>query len=132
MINDQNGAGFAIATTLVLVIAYTGVRIFRKTRADKHVPPNRQPSQIAHIVEQKVSQDSGAGGAGLLLIIFSAISLYKYFTAETFNQQIVALLLWIGNGIFWGVFFVGMLISHARTSTIYRDLPPAEPQEPRF
>jgi hypothetical protein len=124
---------FLAAGIVVAVVIFIAVRVFRyifvnRTDGDGQLPA--VPIQIAHIVQQNVARDSS--GAGFPLLIFSAVSLFKYFTAETTDQQIVALLLWIGNSTFWGSIFIGAMISHSRTSIVYRDMPPAERQEPRM
>jgi len=121
-----------IVGILVAAGIFSIVRAFRfvarRNRADQELL-QAEPTQIAHIVQKNVARDSS--GAAFPLFIFSAVALYKYFTAETADQQIVALLLWIGNSTFWGAIFIGAMISHSRTSIVYRDLPSAERPEPR-
>jgi hypothetical protein len=123
---------FLAAGIVVAVVIFIIIRIFRfivrKTRDDGDML-HAVPVQIAHIVQQNVAKDSS--GAALPLLIFSVVSLFKYFTAETTDQQIVALLLWIGNSTFWGTILVGAMIAQSRMSIVYRDMPQAERQEPR-
>jgi hypothetical protein len=121
-------SGIAVAVVIFIV-----VRVFRSffaNRTDGDDQLRGAPVQIAHIVQKNVARDSS--GASFPLLIFSVVSLYKYFTAVTTDQEIVALLLWIGNSTFWGAIFIGAMISHSRTSIVYRDMPPAERQEPRM
>jgi hypothetical protein len=50
----------------------------------------------------------------------------SYYSAENASQQIVALLIWIGNGIFWGVLIIAGTISRTRTYIVYSDIPPPQ------
>ena len=120
----------AIALSVLVVLVVIAVLFLLERRSNKGRPKRLPPIEIARIVESGVVHNTGAGGIGLFLLIFSAISMLKYFAAETVNQQIVALLLWIGNGVFWGSFMVTAAISRGKISTVYRDQAPADRQEP--
>lgn len=119
--------GFAVLVAGALVAVIAGVRAMRRPeRADAAFGP----VEIAQIVDNGIVRQSAAGASGLILVIFSVISVIKYFAAQTTDQQIVALLLWIGNCVFWGTFMLGAMISSGRTSTVYREAAPAERREP--
>jgi hypothetical protein len=120
----------AIALGVLVVTVIIAVLLLLERRSNKGRPKRLPPIEIARIVESGVVHNTGAGGIGLFLLIFSAISVLKYFAAETVNQQIVALLLWIGNGVFWGSLMLVATISRGKTSTVYRDQAPAERQDP--
>jgi hypothetical protein len=124
----------AIALGVLIVVAIVAVlfaidRYSRKTRGVAEGYP-LPPVQIAKIIDPGTIGEARVGGIALL--IFTVICLFKYFSADTFNGQIVALLLWIGNGVFWGAFMIVAAVSSGRTSLVYRDQVPAERQEPRL
>lgn len=121
MTGDQSGGVISIIAWLAIIIIF-GVlfAVFRK-RSDDNVDPQ---IEIARIVEPNLVQRASVGFLGLILFAFTVVSFLKYFTADTVYQQMVALLLWIGNSIFWGVLLLANLISQGRTSTIYRDETP--------
>jgi hypothetical protein len=108
------------------ILAFAG-RVFSKPR----VLP-LPPVQIANIIEQAVESSGGVASAAVLLIIFSVVSAIDYFAATTVFEQIVALLIWIGNGIFWGVIMIVAALGRRRTYIVYRDAVPTERREPRF
>jgi hypothetical protein len=123
----------AIALGVLIVVAIVAVlfaidRYSKKTRGVEGYP--LPPVQIAKIIDPGTVGEARVGGIALL--IFSVICLFKYFSADTFNGQIVALLLWIGNGVFWGAFMIVAAVSGGRTSVVYRDQVPAGRQEPRL
>lgn len=82
--------------------------------------------EIARVVENSLPQRASVAVLGLLLLLLSALCLIKYFVARTSEEQIIALLLWIGNIMFWGVFLISNLISIGRTSVINRDATPVD------
>ena len=88
--------------------------------------------QIAHIVEQSVESSTEVGVAAMLLLVASAVSGLFYLNATTVLQEIEAVLIWSGNGIFWGVFMIVAALGRRRTYIVYRDVAPTERQEPRF
>jgi hypothetical protein len=135
MTDDQKTFLFAGLAILVVVgVAVTVVRKIRTPKLEKGETPTS--IEIARIVEQEMRQNGGAGTAGALLLIFTAMSLFKYFAADNVYQQMVALLLWIGNSVFWGVFLLARMIASGRISVVYRNEPPggratsAERREP--
>src|ERR1700691_39101 len=98
-------AGIAAAVVIFIVIRV--LRSIFANRTDEDDSLRGAPVQIAHIVQKNVARDSS--GAGFPLLVFSVVSLYKYFTAITTDQEIIALLLWIGNSTFWGAIFIGAM-----------------------
>lgn len=118
------------AVVLGLVISiFAGARAIRRSgRAEDPFPQ----MEIARIVDNGIVRQSAAGVSGMILVICSVISMVKYFAAQTSDQQIVALLLWIGNGVFWGSLMLAAMISSGRTSTVFRDTAPAERNDPRL
>jgi hypothetical protein len=110
------------------------VIVLRKIRTPHKGDERLPPVEIARITEQEVDQNAGAGVAGVCLLIFTGIALFKYFAAENVYQQMVALLLWIGNGVFWGVFLLARMVAAGRISIVYRDANPAivERKEPQI
>jgi hypothetical protein len=57
---------------------------------------------------------------------------FVFLNSSTVLQEISALLMWSGNGIFWGVIMITAALGRKRTYVVYRDVAPAERQEPRF
>jgi hypothetical protein len=53
----------------------------------------------------------GAGILGFLLVVCSGIALIDFIAARTLEREIVALLLWIGSSLFWGIFLLANVIS---------------------
>jgi len=124
---------FAIAfvvVVLVIVGVTARLRFFREPRADRFVRPP-PPVQIAHMVET-IESSAGVALAAICLLIASAISFFVFLHSSTVLQEISALLMWSGNGIFWGVIMITAALGRRRTYVVYRDVAPAERQEPRF
>jgi hypothetical protein len=74
-----------------------------------HSPPEELPSAIK-------GQTLGVGGilATVLLLFSSLFSWLVYMSADTIFEQIAALLMWIGNCVFWGIFIVVSAIAYTR------------------
>lgn len=132
----------ALAITLALVaLVLFGVisRIRRGAPSDDSVrPANRplEPVAIAEITEGPPAANWAGAFAAIALLGFTVIALAKYFNAETANQQLVALLLWIGNCAFWGIFVLAAVISGRGKLTVFRlpqvPVTPSERQEPKL
>ena len=58
----------------------------------------------------------GVGGilATVMLLFSSLVSWLVYISADTIFEQIAALLMWIGNCVFWGIFIVVSAVGHTR------------------
>lgn len=121
--------GFFVVV-LVIVGVSAALRFFREPRAEKFVRPP-PPVQIAHMVET-IESSGGVAAAAICLLIASAISFFTFLHSSTVLQEISALLMWSGNGIFWGVIMIVAALGRKRTYIVYRDVAPAERQEPRF
>jgi hypothetical protein len=115
---------------LIIVGISAALRVFREPRTDKFVRPP-PPVQIAHMVET-IESSGGVAAAAICLLIASAISFFIFLHSSTVLQEISALLMWSGNGIFWGVIMITAALGRKRTYIVYRDVAPAERQEPRF
>jgi len=78
-----------------------------------HSPPGALPSIIK-------GKTLGVGGilATALLLFFSLFSWLVYISADTIFEQIAALLMWIGNCVFWGIFIVVSALSHTRANNV--------------
>jgi hypothetical protein len=125
---------FAVAfvvVALVIVGLATGSRFLSKPRANEYLKPPPAPVQIAHMVE-RIESSGGVAAAAICLLIASAISFFVFLNSSTVLQEISALLMWSGNGIFWGVIMITAALGRKRTYVVYRDVAPAERQEPRF
>ncbi len=121
---------FSLAFLLVLALIGGAAWGVRKIGAPPPPPPPPPPTvRIARIVDDLTP---GLGGStrrvsvvyGVLmtiLIIFSLVSATSYYTAETVFQQIAALLMWIGNGVFWGVIMIVTAVLQPRTYIVYRE-----------
>lgn len=120
-----------LLVTLFIASLYGAARFFREPQPNKFVQPP-PPVQIAHMIEENMNDGGGVGAAALMLFIFSIVAMFTYYGATTVFQEIVALLIWIGNGVFWGVIMIVAALGRKRTYIVYRDVAPAERQEPRF
>lgn len=137
---EQQAVGLLVAAAVVVFILLAiASRRRRKNspQAEAQIEPAAiEPTAIAEMVETSPPANWGAGVCFLALMLFSVISLVKYFGAETYDQQLVALLLWIGNSVFWGTLMtVFVLTNRSSHSTIYRKTPPvaaAQRREPNF
>ncbi len=128
MTNEEKAIALGAFAVIVVVAG-----LFMLARRSGKIMPRDvplPPVEIAKIVDPRTA--GGAGVGGIFLLIFSAYCIFKYLSAETFNEQIVALLLWIGNGVFWGSLTIAAVISGGRTSVVYRDQVPAPRQEPQL
>ena len=123
------GAPF-LAVVLLIVVLSAAARFFREPRADTFLRPP-PPVQIAHMVET-IESSGGVAAAAICLLIASAISFFIFFHSSTVLQEISALLIWSGNGIFWGVIMIVAALGRKRTYIVYRDVAPTERQEPRL
>ena len=58
----------------------------------------------------------GVGGiiATAMLLLSCLFSWLVYMSTDTIFEQIAALLMWIGNCVFWGIFIVVSAIGHTR------------------
>jgi hypothetical protein len=123
-------AYFVIILLVCAIFVAVLVISIRKKFRGPQVEPS-PPVRIARIVEDTLGGGGGGGFAALMLIIFSIVATYSYYRAETVFQQIVALLIWIGNSTFWGIFILVPVLIRRRTYVVYRDVqePPAR-QEP--
>ena len=67
----------------------------------RHSPAESLPSAIK-------GETLGVGGilATVMLLFSSLFSWLVYISADTIFEQIAALLMWIGNCVFWGIFIV--------------------------
>ncbi len=112
---------FFLAFLIVLgLIGAAAWAVWRLVGTVKPPPPIR----IARIVDQTPSTGRGGVFDGVLmtfLIIFSLVSATRYYTAETVFQQIAAPLMWIGNGVFWGVVIIATAVLQPRTYIVYRE-----------
>jgi hypothetical protein len=81
------------------VIALLYWLFFRRSSPAGTLPP---------VVPPAINGELGVGGilAVVMLIISSLISWLVYISADTIFEQIAALLMWIGNCVFWGIFIV--------------------------
>jgi hypothetical protein len=127
---------FAIAFfAVVLLVIGLGAasRFLSKPRANERLqpPPAPAPVQIAHMVET-IEGGGGVGVAALFLVISSVASFFIFLHSSTVLQEISALLIWSGNSIFWGVIMIVAALGRKRTYIVYRDVAPAERQEPRL
>lgn len=95
------------AVALIFVIA---LMTWFFTRNSAPAGASRQASGFATPVTPRVIKGEvlGAGGgfAAIMLIIFSVVSCFIFLNASTVFGQIVALLTWIGNCTFWGIFII--------------------------
>jgi len=120
---------FTIAGCLFgLIVVGIGVFIrwafkFPRTKKYAQLPP--PPVRIAHIVES-VESGGGVASAAVLLVIASAGSAFMFLSSTTILQEIAALLVWTGNGVFWGVIMITASLSRRRTYIVYRDVGPSE------
>lgn len=75
----------------------------------RHSPAESLPSAIK-------GETLGVGGilATVMLLFSSLVSWLVYISADTIFEQIAALLMWIGNCVFWGIFIVVSAIGHTR------------------
>lgn len=130
MTNEQ----IALAVAAGLIILFAGL-VFQNVRGKRFKDPEPRSTEIATIVEREPKRDGALAAGGLMLICSTIYCLFRYFAAETIDQQIVALLLWIGNGIFWGALIISNAVLIARTSTVLRTDQPPTPEhrvEPRL
>ena len=116
-----------VAVVLFLVGLRVASRFLSKPRADEYLQ-RPSPVQIAHMTEH-VSFTFGGGFAVAMLILFNIALTITYLTVTNVLQQNVALLSWVGWNILWGI---GAIIGRRREYIIYRDVVPAERQEPRL
>jgi hypothetical protein len=86
---------YSIAVVLG-VIALLYWLLFRR-----HPPAESLPSVIK-------GETLGVGGilATVMLLFSSLVSWLVYISVDTIFEQIAALLMWIGNCVFWGIFIV--------------------------
>ena len=77
----------------------------------RHSPAESLPSAIK-------GETLGVGGilATVMLLFSSLVSWLVYISADTIFEQIAALLMWIGNCVFWGIFIIVSAI-HTRKMT---------------
>ncbi len=113
----------AVSIGLIFLVA-----LAFKTRRTKPPPP----VQIASIIELGAGSSSAVGLAAVLLVISSLASGFVYLNATTVFQEIVALLMWIGSDVFWGVIMIVSAVGRERTYIVYRDVASTERQEPNF
>jgi hypothetical protein len=129
-VTEEQAIGLTVLVVIVVIaILFASARASRKSESEEALLP---PVEIARIVDPGIIRNSAAGGSALILVIVSAVSIFKYFGAQTVNEQIVALLLWIGNGVFWGAFMLGAIISSGKTSVVYREPALTERREPKL
>jgi hypothetical protein len=126
--DQEKTIGLVFLGAIVVLAILVAIARASKNAGSDHI--RLPPVQIAKIVDPGTAGGAGVGGVALLL--FTVYCLFKYFAAETLNEQIVALLLWIGNGVFWGSLTIAAVISGGKTSIVYRDQVAAERQEPRL
>jgi hypothetical protein len=128
-------AAVRFGLVFLVVILFIGglyglARFFREPQPNKFIQLS-PPVQIAHMVET-IEGSGGVAAAAICLLIASAISFFVFMHSSTVLQEISALLMWSGNGIFWGVIMITAALGRKRTYVVYRDVAPAERQEPRF
>lgn len=137
MTPDQTNMGATIiGIILVIVVAYW---VFRRKKIEADPPKEISTSiQIAHLKEELHADTSdGCVGAFLVLALlgFSAYSYIRYAAADNVYGQMAALLLWIGNCAFWGIFIITFVLARRRIFVVYRDASPAavdNRREPSF
>lgn len=100
MTGDQIAIGLGIAIVAVVLAVLRSV--IKKIRTPA-MPP-------AEVIEPEESPFTGAGYISVPLLLCNAWSFFKYLVASNANEQIVALLLWVANGVFWGVLLIAFLI----------------------
>ncbi len=123
---------FLIVLGLIGAAAWGVWRLLGTVKPPPVKPP--PPFRIARIVDDQtpglwsrhprlavVLHGVAMGVPVTFLIIFSLVSATSYYTAETVFQQIAALLMWIGNGVFWGVIMVVTAVLQPRTYIVYRE-----------
>lgn len=119
--------------TIVITIIVVGVVLLTLLLATLRSRPEKEAVtaiEIARVVESNIDHRVGAGVLGFFLVLSTIYCLIEYSFAQSAERQMVTLLLWIGNSLFWGVFLLANLISRGRTSVIYRDATPSD-YEPR-
>lgn len=134
MTNGQMIGAVVGAIIAVLIILFAISRINEGAKGSRGQEGKRKPSsatnsvQIAHLIERPPSNASDGYVVALLilgLIGFSLLSCFRYFTATNASDQIIALLMWIGNCAFWGIFILCFVMSRTRTYVVYRDIGPS-------
>lgn len=115
-----------IAITMIVIGVIFIVVLFLVFRKRSTEPPVVTQIEVAHIVEPNLPETAAVGVIGFALILCSLVCMMNYITARSYEQQIIAVLFWIGNCIFWGVLLIAKLISQGRTSIIYRETTPTD------
>lgn len=108
-----------IALIVILPVAWILSRVLPDWKI-KQRPET--PIQFAKIIEEQEGLGAGTIVAGLMLIIFSFVSAGMYANASTVFQEIAALLIWIGNCAFWGIFIIAGAIGCKKTHIVYSDV----------
>jgi len=136
MADDPNGIQFALVAGGTAIVAVgTMIAVVRSARrrrkADLSEREREISTRLARISEVYQAAPEAAGPLFFLLFA-SVVCGFKYFSAETYAQQGIALLLWIGNCLFWGILTLVGVAARRRTMIVYRDQPNADRREPTF
>lgn len=85
----------------VLALAVIGVAAIKYwMRRNRPAPP--QLVDIA-VIEEEVSFSGGGSFAIAMLVIFNVVALASYGASSNILQQTVAVLIWIGWNLIWGI-----------------------------
>ena len=120
-----------IVAMLVAYMIYEARRRVKRGRKTNPIASNTTKSAnpegivpIAYLLEERERVDVSDGCLAIGLIIaligFTVYSGFRYFAAQTASDQIVALLLWIGNSLFWGIFVCLFVLNRGRNYIVYR------------
>jgi preprotein translocase subunit SecG len=115
---------FLLSFLFVLIGIVVGFVLFaRHWRSNEVKLTPQTPIQFAQVVvEEDVRSTIGLSIVGLMLTIFSLISAFKYFRATNAFEEMAALLFWIGNNTFWGIFAISGAITRKQTYVVYSEL----------
>lgn len=133
MTTEQMIGGIVAAVILFAVLGAIRNSITRK-RTKHQAPLLPTPVQIAHLKEQIQADTSDGCLAGFLILALlgaSILAAVRYFEARTVDDQIVALLIWIGNCAFWGIFIITFVLARRRVYIVYRDITPSAAERRR-
>ena len=116
---------FQLSFWFVLIGIVVGVSVLfaRHWRSNEVKLTPQTPIQFAQVVvEEDARSTRGVSIMVLMLTIFSLISAFKYFRATNAFEEMAALLFWIGNNTFWGIFAISGAITRKQTYVVYSEL----------
>lgn len=117
----NTGNVFLVVVLVGLVVAaatFSGIKS-RKAKAEE-IPEAAEVHAAKIVVIQK--RGGGVVVLGVIQVLATIACLFHFIATDTVLQEIAVLLLWVGNGVFWGSFMIVSAISERHTYLVYSDI----------